>query len=159
MKRERAVGYWTGYWNKTNPLRNLCGGRLHRWLALWVLGRERGSTPWPGWPVCRLILARYVPENCSWPSTDRVTTDTITWPARWSSAPLQPWWRKPSSHSLRAGWAAAAFPLRTLSRPSSNWLAPFGKPGAGKLPASPVRSARPPRRKFWRPCWARSCRS
>src|SRR5207249_2155553 len=71
LKTERAVRYWT----KTNPLRSLCGGRLHRWLALWVLGQERDSTPWPGWPACRLILARFAPENCLWPSTDRVTTE------------------------------------------------------------------------------------
>ena len=31
--------------------------------------------------------------------------------------------------------------------------------GAGASPRSPVRSARPPRRKFWRRCWARSSAS
>ena len=75
MKTDRPV--W--YLRKRNPLRRLCSGRLHRWLARWVLGRGQDSTPWPGWPVSRLILARYVLENCSSPYTDRVTTDTITW--------------------------------------------------------------------------------
>src|SRR5207248_6196025 len=101
-KTERDVGHWT----KTNPLRNLCGGRLHKWLAVWVLGRERGSTPWPGWPACRLILARFVPENCSWPSTDRVTMDTIMWPVRSSWEPGRQSWRKRISRGWQARWAA-----------------------------------------------------
>ena len=54
-----------------------------RWTITQVaeaLGTRAGAglDPWPGWPVCRLILARYVQENCSSPYTDRVTTDTIT---------------------------------------------------------------------------------
>ena len=81
MKTDRSV--W--YLRKRNPLRHLCGGRLHKWLARWVLGRGQDSTPWPGWPASRLILARYVQENCSSPSTDRVMTDTITWRVRWSA--------------------------------------------------------------------------
>src|SRR5260370_22807889 len=76
LRTQRAVRYWS----KTNPLRNLCGGRLHRWLTLWVLGRGRDSTPWPGWPACRLILARFVPEECSLPAADRVTPVTTIWP-------------------------------------------------------------------------------
>src|SRR6267143_1861702 len=52
LRTQRAVGSAV----KKNPLRNLCGGRLHKWLALWVLGRGRDSTPWPGWPASRLIL-------------------------------------------------------------------------------------------------------
>src|SRR5271154_5570873 len=78
---------------KTNPLRNLCGGRLNRWLNLWMLRLGLGSTPWPGWPASRLILARYVPENCSSPSTDRVTMDTIIWLPRLGAGRLPLWWR------------------------------------------------------------------
>src|SRR5215472_2210356 len=73
LKTERAVQYRT----KINPLRSLCGGRLHRWLALWVLGREQGSTPWPGWQAWRVILERVAPENVVSPVAERVTTDTI----------------------------------------------------------------------------------
>src|SRR5258708_8278439 len=130
LKNERAVGCWT----KTNPLRNLCGRRLQRWLAVWVLGRGQDSSPWPGWPVCRLILARYVPENCSWPSTDRVTTDTIMWPVRWSWELWRPWWRKRISGNLRAGGPTAALPWPTLSRHSSNWHGPGGNDVRGNLP-------------------------
>src|ERR1051325_8385827 len=77
-----------GYSCKANSLRRLCGGRLHRWLTFWWRGRERDSTPWPGWPASRLILEPFEAANCSLPSTDRVTMDTIMWPvlsnaARW----------------------------------------------------------------------------
>jgi UDP-N-acetylmuramoyl-tripeptide--D-alanyl-D-alanine ligase len=68
VKTDRSV--W--YFGKRNPLRRLCGGRLHRWLTRWVLGRAQGSTPWPGWPASRLILAPYVQESCSSPYTDAV---------------------------------------------------------------------------------------
>jgi len=36
----------------------------------WRAGTRPGTglDPWPGWPACRLILARFVPENCSSPS-------------------------------------------------------------------------------------------
>src|SRR5258705_12060207 len=72
---------------KANLLRYLCGGRLHKWLAFWWRGRERGSTPWPGWPASRLILARFELANRLLPSTDRDTMDTIMWPARSNVAP------------------------------------------------------------------------
>src|SRR5215470_5910725 len=71
-----------GYAHKANLLRHLCGGRLHRWLTFWRRGRVLDSILWPGWPASRLILAQYVPASCSWRSTDRVMTDTITLPAR-----------------------------------------------------------------------------
>src|SRR5256884_4673424 len=98
LRTQRAVRYWS----KTNPLRNLCGGRLHRWLTLWVLGRGRDSTPWPGWPACRLILARFVPENCSSLSTDRVTMDTTMWPVPWKAEQLRQWWRRRSFRDTRS---------------------------------------------------------
>ena len=147
---------YAAYLRKANPLRHLCGGRLHKWLALWVLGRGRDLTPWPGWPVSRLILARYVPENCSSLSTDRVMTDTILWPLRWSAERSRRWWQKRKLGAMRAELGNAASPWRTLSKRSNNSLARCGKLGAGKLPASPGPWARPPRKRSWRHCWARS---
>jgi len=55
-------------------------------------GGSGGSTPWPGWPASRLILARFELANCLSPSTDRVTMDTIMWPARSSVALSRLWW-------------------------------------------------------------------
>ena len=62
---------------KPSSLETQCGGRLVKWLKLWVSRLPRALTPWPGWPASRLILARYSPENCSSPYTVRVTMDTI----------------------------------------------------------------------------------
>src|SRR5580700_847646 len=150
---------YAGYLRKANPLRHLCGGRLHRWLALWVLGRGRDSTPWPGWPASRLILARYVQENCSLPSTDRVTMDTITWRVRWTREPSPRWWRnhKPAATARASGIAASSW--ATLSKRSNSSHVRCAKPGAGKLPASQAPWARPQRKRSWRHCWARSCGS
>src|SRR5580698_7822355 len=127
---------YAGYLRKANPLRHLCGGRLHKWLALWVLGRGRDSTPWPGWPVSRLILARYVPENCSLPSTDRVTMDTITFRVHWGVEPSLRWWRsrKPTATAMLSAIAASS--SRTHSKRSSSLLGRSAKHGAAKLPAS-----------------------
>src|SRR5262249_45610718 len=141
-----------GALRKANPLRRLCGGRLHRWLRLWVLGRDRESTPWPGWPASRLILARFVLESCSSPSTDRVMTDTSMWRLRWSRAPWRQWWRDRSSRATRDGLATAASPCPTHSTRSKDWAAPYAKPGVAKLPASRGAWARPQRRKSWRHC-------
>src|SRR5258708_24440423 len=132
-----------GYLRKANSLRHLCGGRLHRWLALWVLGRERGSTPWPGWPASRLILARYVPENCSSPSTDRVTTDTTMFPPRWTGGLSRRWGQTRSYVAIHARAASAAYPWATHSKRSRSLLARCAKLGGGKLQAPRVRSARP----------------
>ncbi len=52
--------------------------------ALGVAPLPRGSTPWPGWPASRLILAPFSLANCSSPYADRVTMDTISWPGHWS---------------------------------------------------------------------------
>src|SRR6267378_534754 len=155
LRTPRAVGSAV----KKNPLRNLCGGRLHRWLALWVLGRGWGSTPWPGWPASRLILARYVPENCSSPSTDRVTMDTIMWAARSGVEPSRWWWRRVSFRDLRVKSEPDASPWAKHSKRSSNWRGQYAKHGAEKLPGSQVRSVRPQRKRSWRHCWARSCAS
>ena len=48
--------------------------------------RPGASTPWPGWPVSRLILAPWLAASCSSPYTDRVTMDTIIVAGRWSWA-------------------------------------------------------------------------
>src|SRR5260370_15686808 len=153
LRTQRTLGYWC----KTNPLRNLCGGRLHKWLARWVLRRGRDSTPWPGWPACRLILARFVPENCSSPSTDRVMMDTTMWPVLWNEAQLQRWWRRANYPGTRARLAADALQWPTLSRGSSSLRARCVNPGAGKLSAARGLSARPPRKRSWRHCLGRSC--
>src|ERR1700680_1595221 len=102
---------YTGYLRKASPLRHLCGGRLHKWLALWVLGRGRDLTPWPGWPASRLILARYVQENCSLPSTDRVTMDTITRRVRWGAERSPRWWRsrKQAATAMASGIVASSW--------------------------------------------------
>src|SRR6266478_6374660 len=126
LRTKRAVGCL----GKTSPLRSLCGGRLHRWLALWVLGRGRDSTPWPGWPASRLILARYVPENCSSPSTDRVTMDTIMWAARWGAEQSRRWWRRVSFHDLRGRSARDASPWAKHSKRSSDWRVQYARHGA-----------------------------
>src|SRR5579885_3088516 len=129
------------YVSKPNSLRYLCGGRLHKWLALFLPSRERGWTPWPGWPASRLILAQYVPESCSSPSTDRVTMDTIirAWPlsvARWRRL-----WRKKDWPDFRKRCEAAAFPWTTPSKRSRSLRARCGAPGTEKLQASRVSSA------------------
>src|SRR5256886_6319462 len=125
LKTQRGVRYWS----KTNPLRNLCGGRLHRWLTLWVLGRGTDSTPWPGWPACRLILARFVPENCSSPSTDRVTMDTIMWPVRWKAEPLRRWGQTRRLRDMPTPSEPNASPRATPSSRPSNLRAPRADPG------------------------------
>src|SRR5258708_23742754 len=132
-----------GYLRKANSLRHLCGGRLHRWLALWVLGRERGSTPWPGWPASRLILARYVPENCSSPSTDRVTTDTIMFPLRWTGGRSRRGWQTRNYAAIPARSARVAYPWATRSKRSSSFLAQGAQRGARKLQVSLVLSQTP----------------
>src|SRR5258708_23400379 len=144
-----------GYLRKANSLRHLCGGRLHRWLALWVLGRERGSTPWPGWPASRLILARYVPENCSSPSTDRVTTDTTMFPPRCTGGLSRRAWQRRRYAAISARSASAAHPWGTHSKASSSLLGRGAELGAGKLQASRVRSARPLPKRSLQHCWAR----
>ena len=70
-----------------------------------VAGKGGGmdSTPWPGWPASRLILARYVPENCSSPFTVRLTMDTTTWPQLWRAERWRQWWRSRSSRAI-PGW-------------------------------------------------------
>src|SRR5579885_3049892 len=143
------------YVSKPNSLRYLCGGRLHKWLALFLPSRERGWTPWPGWPASRLILAQYVPESCSSPSTDRVTMDTIirAWPlsvARWRRL-----WRKKDWPDFRKRCEAAAFPWTTPSKRSRSLRARCGAPGTEKLQASRVPSGRLQPKRFWRHCWAR----
>src|SRR2546429_8614879 len=128
LRTQRGVRYW----GKTNPLRNLCGGRLHRWLTLWVLGRGRDSTPWPGWPVCRLILARFVPENCSSPSTDRVTMDTPMWPVRWKAEPLRRGGERGRFRGMETRAAGGGVPRGVTSFRSSNRGAQGGGTGGGE---------------------------
>src|SRR5260370_17972398 len=140
LNRQRAARYWS----KTNPLRNLCGGRLHRWLTLWVLGRGRDSTPWPGWPACRLILAQFVPENCSSPSTDRVTMDTTMWPVRWNAEQLRRWWRGRSYRDTRAPSEIDALRGPAPSGRSSKWRARGANLGAGKMTPTKSLLAKPP---------------
>src|ERR1700676_900285 len=150
---------YTGYLRKANPLRHLCGGRLHKWLALWVLGRGRDLTPWPGWPASRLILARYEQENCSLPSTDRVTMDTITRRVHLGEERSRRSWRSRKPTATGKVSAIAASSWGTLSKRSSSSLARCARLGAGKLPASLAPWARPQRKRSWRHCWARSCGS
>ena len=88
---------------KANLLRKLCGGRLHRWLMRWRANAGTDLIPWPGWPVSRLILARYVPENSSSPFTVRFTMDTTTWPLPWRTARWPQSWRARSSRAI-PGW-------------------------------------------------------
>src|ERR1043166_1561473 len=97
-----------GYSCKANSLRRLCGGRLHRWLTFWWRGRERDSTPWPGWPASRLILEPFEAANCSLPSTDRVTMDTIMWPALSNAARWRLWWPKQKWANFRTRFAQSA---------------------------------------------------
>src|SRR5215831_18643460 len=144
-----------GYAPKANLLRHLCGGRLHRWLTFWRRGRVPDSIPWPGWPASQLILARYVPANCSWPSTDRVTTDTIILLRPSEPAPWQLWWPRKKWVAIRTRFKRSASSWATPSWRSSSSHAQCGKPGAGKLPGLPVRSARPRPKRSWRRCWAR----
>src|SRR5260370_37621594 len=92
---------------KANRLRYLCGGRLHKRLAFWWRGRERGSTPGPGWPASRLILAPFQAANCLLPSTERVTMDTIRWTAHSNVAVLQPWWARQKWGRCPTGVAAS----------------------------------------------------
>jgi len=49
-----------------------------------LVSRRRDSTPWPGWPACRLILARFVPENCS--SHHRPVTMDTTIASAWRTS-------------------------------------------------------------------------
>ena len=144
-----------GYAHKANSLRHLCGGRLHRWLRFWWRGRERGSTPWPGWPASRLILARYVPASCLLLSTDRVTMDTIMLPVHWNAAHLQPWWPRRKWTNFRTRFARAASSWTTPSSRSNNSRALCAKHGAAKLPASRGRSGKPRPKRSWRHCLAR----
>ena len=44
------------------------------------------STPWPGWPVSRLILGPWLAASYSSRYTDRVTMDTISWWRPWMRA-------------------------------------------------------------------------
>ena len=53
-----------------------------RQVAEAVAGKQgRGIDPLARVAGAQLIHARYVPENCSWPYTVRVTMDTTTWPS------------------------------------------------------------------------------
>src|SRR6202043_2430084 len=96
------------YLRNASSLRNLCGGRFYRFLSRCWLRLGRGSTPWPGRPASRLILARYVPENCSSPSTDRVTMDTIMWLPLSSAERWPLWWRNRARVNFRTCCGAPA---------------------------------------------------
>src|SRR5258708_15612075 len=139
-----------GFARKANPLRHLCGGRLHKWLAYWWRGPDRGLIPWPGWPASRLILARYVPANCLWPSTDRVTMDTITLPERSNVAPWQLWWPRRKWVNFRTRFARSASSSTTPSWRLSSLPAPCAKHGAAKLPGSLARWVKPRPKRSWR---------
>ncbi len=144
-----------GYARKANPLRYLCGGRLHKWLAFWWRGRERGSTPWPGWPASRLILAPFESANCLSPSTDRVMMDTIMWPAHSNAALSRLWWPRRKWASFRTRFGPSASLSKTLSLRSNSLPARYAKPGAGKSLVLPARWAKPRPKRSWRHCLAR----
>ena len=74
-----------------------------------------GSTPWPGWPVSRLIPAPFSQESCSSPYTDRVTMDTITSPALWRRALRPGSWRVTVFQATRRKFAGACLPSMTRS--------------------------------------------
>ncbi len=119
---------------KPSPLETQCGGRLVKWLKLWVSRLPRASTPWPGWPASRLILARFNPENCSSPYTVRVTMDTIMWLRLWRAEQQPGWWRANASRNTPKKSAENFLRWTTLSAPSTNWPRAHAHAGAQAKP-------------------------
>jgi len=105
--------------------------------------RGMGWTPWPGWPVSRLILALYVPENSSLPYTVRLTMDTTMWPPPWRAGQWRQWWRSRSSRSI--GWLQdRCITVPIPSRRCTSWHAQCARIGAGKFAESRVPSEKLP---------------
>jgi len=50
---------------ETQPLRTLCSGRLKEVARALGARTPEESTPWPDWPVSRLILEPWLATNCS----------------------------------------------------------------------------------------------
>ena len=122
---------------KANLLRKLCGGRLHRWLARWRADAGMDLTPWPGWPVSRLILAR----TCR-----RAVRRHTRSASRWT----RPRGRGSGERSAGAAWsrgrssgalspAMCAGPLfavpDTLAGLATSWRAPYDEHGAAESAA------------------------
>src|ERR1700740_3273131 len=145
---------------KQSPLETECGGEWRKWLKRWVSRCPRGSTPWPGWPVCRLILVPFSRENCLSPYAVRVTMDTVLLPGLWLRAQRPGWWRATVRQNTRRKFAQDFLLSRTRSAGCIAWphaLARFGgkRSRDERSGAWRGRSARPPQKKFWRRSWAR----
>jgi len=74
------------------------------------------------------VSSRFVPENCSSPSTDRVTMDTTMWLLPWRPRHAA-WWRRPQ---LFAIFVPSRHPFIAVARhfeARSNWRAQYANPG------------------------------
>ncbi len=142
---------------KTSVLRKLCGGRLNRWLTRWRESRGAESTPWPGWPVCRLILARYVrgelfiaihgPRNDGHDYVAAVLESGAV--AAVVAEPVvsrYPGWMQDRCITVPDTLEA----LHTLGTRRPQRL------GQENLRDHRLRRAKPQRKRSWRHCWARS---
>ena len=153
VREERSLERTSG---KYSVLRKLCGGRLNRWLTRWRENRGVESTPWPGWPVCRLILARYVrgelfiaihgPRNDGHDYVADILESGAV--AAVVAEPVV---------SRYPGWMQD----RCITVPDTlealhAWHGRYEKSGVRKYAGSPGQSARPQRKRSWRHCWARS---
>src|SRR5579863_6598962 len=141
---------------KTDFLRQLCGGRLHKWLTRWRARRGMQSTPWPGWPASRLTLARYAPENFLSLYMGPHTMGTTTWPLRWKAELRRRWSRSRYSRDIPDGCRTAASRCQTHWKRSTTWHARCEKSGAGRFAGSPGQSVRLQPKRSWRHCLARS---
>src|ERR1700683_318244 len=143
-----------------SPLETQCGGPQFKWPKLWVSRFPRASTPWPGWPASRLILARWGLENCSSRYAVRVTMDT-TLSLRHFLAGLWPgWWRARGYQNIRRFCSESYSPCRTRSSRCTGWrgeLAEFGgaRNRGGESVRWPAPLAKQPRKKSLRRLWAR----
>ena len=151
---------------KPSLLETRCGGRLFKWLKHWASRLPPGSTPWPGWPASRLIPEPFSLGNCSSRYTDRVTMDTVLWPALWLAARRLRWWRGVSSAEYPEEIRGKAVCRgRHARRLCSVWPLAPAKSGEVRRSRGTAdrrrwrgRWAKPPQKKFSRRFWARGSR-
>ena len=133
-----------------------------KWLKRWVSRRPRGSTPWPGWPASRLILALFEPgelfiaihgprhDGHDFVAGALAGGAAAGVVARERAVGIRD--EKFAENSLSSTTRSTR--LQRLASRACESVAE-GETGTKDRRAWRARSARPPQKKFWRRWWAR----